>query len=347
MPAATWTFLSLIKGNNVSTFGDIERTFADLYEYRWAIGAGVLVFLAAVIALGYWRGWHLAIWRQRLPVTIVAPPLLAVTLWLGWSLGSSLFTNVTVEEEFPFAFNAIIPAGLEMGDVQEAMAGMAKVQQQVIEAMPNFQVTAPASEPSVVDSSASSAVINEPDRVILLKGLEMVKEATEKSDGAMMNQGLEMMTAAIATIKVQPDMPETVTGTVVQAQAEGKPAQQMVAVALKLGSFMDAESFHKGSGSATIYRGPDGSYLLRLEDLAVTNGPDLHVILSPHASPDNPGDVKTAGYLDLGRLKGNRGNQNYEIPDDVEIGNFRSVVIYCVPFIVVFSVAMLDDLTTG
>ena len=175
----------------------------------------------------------------------------------------------------------------------------------------------------------------------------MVKEATEKSDGAMINQGLEMMTAAIATIKVQPDMPETVTGTVVQAQAEGKPAQQMVAVALKLGSFMDAESFHKGSGSATIYRGPDGSYLLRLEDLAVTNGPDLHVILSPHASPDNPGDVKTAGYLDLGRLKGNRGNQNYEIPDDVEIGNFRSVVIYCVPFIVVFSVAMLDDLTTG
>ena len=152
----------------MSTFGDIERTFADLYEYRWAIGAGVLVFLAAVIALGYWRGWHLAIWRQRLPVTIVATPLLAVTLWLGWSLGSPLFTNVTVEEEFPFAFNAIIPAGLEMGDVQEAMAGMAKVQQQVIEAMPNFQVTAPASEPSVVDSSASSAVINEPDRVILL-----------------------------------------------------------------------------------------------------------------------------------------------------------------------------------
>ena len=40
----------------MSTLGDIERIFADLFEYRWPIGAGVLVFIAAVIAFGYWRG---------------------------------------------------------------------------------------------------------------------------------------------------------------------------------------------------------------------------------------------------------------------------------------------------
>ena len=50
------------------------------------------------------------------------------------------------------------------------------------------------------------------------------------------------------------------------------------------------------------------------------------------------------GYVDLGKLKGNKGNQNYEIPDDVDIASMRSVTIYCKPFQVIFSVAPLQDL---
>ena len=53
--------------------------------------------------------------------------------------------------------------------------------------------------------------------------------------------------------------------------------------------------------------------------------------------------MRTTGYVDLGELKGNRGNQNYPIPAGVDIGIQQSVVIYCVPFSVVFSVAMLQD----
>ena len=102
-------------------------------------------------------------------------------------------------------------------------------------------------------------------------------------------------------------------------------------------------SFHRGSGTATIYRGPDGSLLLRLEDLDVTNGPDLHVILSPHPDPNRPSDVMTVGYVDLGKLKGNRGNQNYPIPAEVDVSAQGSVVIYCEPFAVVFSVAALRE----
>ena len=59
-------------------------------------------------------------------------------------------------------------------------------------------------------------------------------------------------------------------------------ASATAAAKLKTGSFRDADRAHKGSGQATIYRGPDGSHVLRLEDLNVTNGPDLHVILTPH-----------------------------------------------------------------
>ena len=96
-------------------------------------------------------------------------------------------------------------------------------------------------------------------------------------------------------------------------------------------------------GEATIYRGPDGSRLLRLENFSVTNGPNLHVILTPRQNPTNRNDVMAAGYVDLGKIKGNVGNQNYEIPDDVDISNIESVVIYCVPFSVVFSVASLQE----
>ena len=112
---------------------------------------------------------------------------------------------------------------------------------------------------------------------------------------------------------------------------------------LKEGSFRDADSFHRGNGTATIYRGSDGALLLRLENFKVTNGPELHVILSPNQNPESPEDLKAPGYIDLGKLKGNIGNQNYPIPDNMGIAAMGSVVIYCLPFQVIFSVASLGD----
>jgi hypothetical protein len=110
---------------------------------------------------------------------------------------------------------------------------------------------------------------------------------------------------------------------------------------LRAGVFRDADSFHQGSGRATIYELEDGSRVLRLEALEVTNGPDLHVYLVPDPRPEGGDDIE--GYLDLGELKGNVGNQNYELPLDAEIGQYGSVVIYCEPFHVVFSTATLND----
>ena len=106
--------------------------------------------------------------------------------------------------------------------------------------------------------------------------------------------------------------------------SEAMPAPMMTAVTgavkIRSGNFHGADSFHKGSGQAIIYRSPDGSHLLRLENLDVTNGPDLHVVLSPHKSPDSRNDVTVDGYIDLGKLKGNKGDQNYDIPEHVNIG---------------------------
>jgi len=103
------------------------------------------------------------------------------------------------------------------------------------------------------------------------------------------------------------------------------------------GVFRDADSFHRGSGNATIYMYPDGRRFLRFENFDVTNGPALSVYLVKGTS----GDV-AAGYVNLGKLKGNMGNQNYEIPTDVDLQGYGSVVIWCVPFGVTFSVAALQ-----
>jgi hypothetical protein len=112
-------------------------------------------------------------------------------------------------------------------------------------------------------------------------------------------------------------------------------------VALLTGVFRDGDSFHRGSGTATIYRLADGSHVLRLDEFEVTNGPDLHVYLSAHRDPEDPRQATGDGYLDLGQLKGNVGAQNYVIPEGVDLAQFNSVVIYCQPFHVVFSVAPL------
>ncbi len=120
------------------------------------------------------------------------------------------------------------------------------------------------------------------------------------------------------------------------------PPAQSSPVRLKSGEFRDGDRFHRGRGQALIYDLPDGSKVLRFEDLEVTNGPDLRVILTTVADPDSSEDVHAAGYRELDKLKGNVGNQNYPIPADADVDSFKSVVIYCKPFRVVFAVANLS-----
>ena len=315
----------------MATFGDLERALADLYPYRWAIGAVVLLLIAAFLTLGWWRGWHLWAWRYRKPLGIVSVPLIAITLWLGWSLGSPLFTNVTVDEEFPFALNATVPEGMEMEEVEEILSGFSKVDTPVMETM---------RAPAAIDASVALAsgegdgmdgmvVFTPARRAALEEGMAMAMTAAESDSmeevSAMTGEAVAMMEEAIE-----------------QSEMAAQPAAADEVQAVARGSFKDADSFHRGSGTATIYRTPDGSEILRLEDLNVTNGPALHVVLSTHPDPDRSEMVKQEGYVDLGDLKGNRGNQNYPIPAGVDTSIHKSVVIYCYPFQVVFSVATLS-----
>ena len=178
---------------------------------------------------------------------VVAVPVLAI----GWWLGSPLFLDTEVNEEFPMSANAIIPDDMTQGEVETEMDDAAESDTSASDEMP--------------DSGNAASILS--------------------------------------------------------------------------GQFEDFDNFHQGSGTATIYELEDGSKILRFEDFEVTNGPDLHVLLVPNSDPANRDDI--TGYLDLGSLKGNIGDQNYEIPSGNDVGGYGSVVIYCQPFHVIFSVAIL------
>jgi hypothetical protein len=96
---------------------------------------------------------------------------------------------------------------------------------------------------------------------------------------------------------------------------------------------------HTTTGTAAIVDLADGGRRLTLTDLETDNGPDLFVYLVPGSS--NP-DVGIDGGVNLGRLKGNIGTQQYDVPADADIAGGASVVIWCRAFTVAFGAAQLQ-----
>ncbi|MFJ8164873.1 DM13 domain-containing protein [Streptomyces sp. NPDC096136] len=123
------------------------------------------------------------------------------------------------------------------------------------------------------------------------------------------------------------------------AEPPGTPAGPQT---LARGTLISHE--HTTTGTVKLIRLPDGSRTLRLEGLDTSNGPDLRVWLA-----DAPVKQGVAGWsvfddgrhVSLGRLKGNKGDQNYEIPADVNLSDYRSVTIWCDRFDVSFGAAAL------
>lgn len=110
----------------------------------------------------------------------------------------------------------------------------------------------------------------------------------------------------------------------------------------RAGPFNGADALHKAQGLATHYRLVDGSELLRFENFEVTNGPALVVYLVQHPDPKTSADVE-AGFISLGPLKGNKGNQNYRLPSGLDVTDYKSAIIWCELFGVLFASAALKE----
>ncbi|MGE6367468.1 hypothetical protein COJ48_22865 [Bacillus cereus] len=114
-----------------------------------------------------------------------------------------------------------------------------------------------------------------------------------------------------------------------QTEIKSKEVKQQERVISK-GQFQNG--IHETTGVATIYQLSNGKRVLRLTNFETSNGPDVRVVLLPVKSLKNNEDVKNYQYIELGKLKGNKGSQNYEIPEEVDIDAYGLVSIWCKRF---------------
>jgi hypothetical protein len=121
----------------------------------------------------------------------------------------------------------------------------------------------------------------------------------------------------------------------VQQQTQNNAATTTTTNVLRTGSFVGVgDGIHNAEGTAKVIPLQDGSNILRLEDLRVTNGPDLYVYLAT--------DKSASDFVNVGKLKANNGNQNYDIPTETDLTKYDTILIWCRPFSVLFGSAELE-----
>jgi len=123
--------------------------------------------------------------------------------------------------------------------------------------------------------------------------------------------------------------------------AEALPTAQSGSLPQPLVSGQFYSILHPTAGSATIYQMGDGTHLLRLTSFSTSNGPDVHVYMVAADDAKDVARVQQAGFVDLGVIKGNVGDQNYTLGSDLDLAKYRAVSIWCKRFNVNFGAAAL------
>ena len=183
--------------------------------------------------------------------------------------------------------------------------------------------------PSVVYTTSPlfiNTAVNEPIPVSASSDFQKFMNMTEEGriqEAKNMTQQ-EKQTIMTEAAKVNNTVIENISMTTIKETANKTLA----------GTFVGAgDGFHNAEGVAKLIQVGDGTNILRLENLKATNGPDLYVYLSP--------DKTASDFVSLGRLKGNMGNQNYEIPNGTNLTKYNNVLIWCRAFSVLFGSAQL------
>ena len=128
---------------------------------------------------------------------------------------------------------------------------------------------------------------------------------------------------------------------------EAMPAGQGGSSAQRLESGQFYSILHPTEGTATIYQMGDGTRVLRLSKFKTSNGPDVHVYMVASDDAKDAATVENAGFVDLGVIKGNIGDQNYTLTSDLDLTKYRAVSIWCKRFSVNFGAAALRPAETS
>jgi hypothetical protein len=165
------------------------------------------------------------------------------------------------------------------------------------------------------------AVMNEEEKMQAAKQMSPQERDEIMSAAARVNNSVdESMNQTLLQLQQQPQNTTSTANT----------RQDMV----RTGSFVGVgDGIHNAEGIAKVIPLEDGSNILRLENLQVTNGPDLYVYVAT--------DKSALDFVSLGKLKANNGNQNYNIPSQTDLIKYDTVLIWCRPFSVLFGSAEL------
>jgi hypothetical protein len=132
---------------------------------------------------------------------------------------------------------------------------------------------------------------------------------------------------------------KTVNEILPMSATSASTAKDVQSTVLTTGRFHSVA--HETRGVATIHQLSDGKRLVRLTAFETSNGPDVRVYLVAAKDATDNDTVTQAGFVDLGAMKGNRGDQNYEISSSIDLSHYQSVTIWCRRFGVNFATAPL------
>ena len=139
--------------------------------------------------------------------------------------------------------------------------------------------------------------------------------------------------------EVSEDFPATPPASEGQGPSQAAKSAPRRPVVVSSGTFHPVA--HPGTGDAIVYRLKDGSHVLRLENLDIFNGPALYVYAVAAEDANDNETVLDASILNLGQLKGNKGNQTYKLPAEFDPKKYRAISVWCRRFSVNFATAPL------
>jgi hypothetical protein len=188
-----------------------------------------------------------------------------------------------------------------------------------------------------------STEVNEPlptsavESEVYQKFITMSEE--EKLDTAKQKSPEEREEIMTTASKINNSVNESMDQIPQQQQQQQTQNTITTASTLRTGSFVGVrDGIHNAEGEAKVIPFQnENSNILRLENLRVTNGPDLYVYLAT--------DKTASDFVNVGKLKANNGNQNYDIPAGTDLTNYDTVLIWCRPFSVLFGSAELSSVT--
>jgi electron transfer DM13 len=133
-----------------------------------------------------------------------------------------------------------------------------------------------------------------------------------------------------ATVTFAPATATPATGT--SAASPAAPVARLIG----RGELQRVDDLHQGKGPVVLFD-LDGKLVLRFEEVAIQNGPDLHVYLGRGSGGAYDGEKD----LYLGMLKATNGTFTYELPAGTNAADYKSVVVWCRAFAVLFTWADL------